>query len=108
MLPLVDKKDLFHKVRRGLGQTRSPLIFQNSSAGVGTLFLRTGCRGFIGPVPLPLWIRAIDYSVFQVITHKQQKSPGAFPGLIYFLGLLLDLPCRSSTLFLGLGVLSVK
>jgi hypothetical protein len=24
----------------------------------------TGCRGFSGPVPLPLWIRAFFYSFF--------------------------------------------
>jgi len=40
---------------------------ENTSAGVGTLkairlinqlFSLAGCRGFIGPVPPPLWIRA--------------------------------------------------
>jgi hypothetical protein len=40
-----------------------PLIFQKiTSAGIGTIFgevsVPKGCRGFIGPVPPPLWIRA--------------------------------------------------
>lgn len=46
---------------------RSSLIFQNAvrlsldaaSAGIGTLRFFSGCRGFIGPVPLPLWIRVV-------------------------------------------------
>src|SRR3972149_1279708 len=35
-----------------------PLIFQTRSAGFGTFRLRSGCRGFKGPVPPPLWISA--------------------------------------------------
>jgi len=49
---------------------RPPLIFQNSgdlavtpTAGIGTVPLQDGCRGFTGPVPPPLWIRVPGSSV---------------------------------------------
>jgi hypothetical protein len=45
------------------------LIFQ-ISAGVGTLF--TGCRGFIGPVPPPLWIRVWVLFRF-TFTHSSRR-----------------------------------
>ena len=44
---------------------KASLIFQISelftlfSAGISTLSYAHGCRGFIGPVPLPLWIRTV-------------------------------------------------
>ena len=82
-------------MRRGQKRVRSPLIFQIDAAGVGTLFIWTGCRGFTGPVPLPLWIRAILIMEGQAhlgVRHQTTcelpllfywKSPGAFPDFLY-------------------------
>jgi len=43
-----------------MGTLTSLLIFPNHRAGVGTCpptCNRGGCRGVIGPVPRPLWMR---------------------------------------------------
>jgi hypothetical protein len=32
-------------------------------AGIGTVLIRVRCRGFIGPVPLPLWIRNYGFPI---------------------------------------------
>jgi len=70
------KKNLPFQAERAIAQMHGcPLIFQNiddehqviTTAGIGTFrygcFSQTpsqGCRGFIGPVPPPLWIRVAD------------------------------------------------
>jgi hypothetical protein len=48
--------------------TGFPLIFQiYRSAGIGTIKAKlSGCRGFIGPVPPPLWIR-VPHGAIQLI-----------------------------------------
>jgi hypothetical protein len=65
----VVKKSLFR--RRGCRIVTLALIFQNIiSAGVGTEHRiriahdRSGCRGFIGPVPPPLWMSRLLILLF--------------------------------------------
>ena len=62
------------------GRSRS-LIFQNllpelapcwSSRSMCAIpLLRAGCRGIIGPVPPPLWIRVLLYSIVVSLYHSQ-------------------------------------
>jgi hypothetical protein len=71
---------LANKNPRVTGMSRSHIAFLSSSrsnphpgthaAGIGTIEY-PGCRGFIGPVPLPLWIRVMGYSIVRrVITGR--------------------------------------
>jgi len=61
------------------------LIFQNppGSAGVGTITgnsYLSGCRGFTGPVPPPLWIRtACNYPVQLLGWIIPQRQTGVKP-----------------------------
>jgi hypothetical protein len=56
-----------------------PLIFQNFNltelAPVGSAFTLSGCRGFSGPIPPPLWIRApfkafLDFSSALITSYR--------------------------------------
>jgi len=61
-------------MKRSCIRSSRPLIFQNVLLPELAPWLAPGCRGFTGPVPLPLWIRA-----YRMLFSCRYEGPYLFP-----------------------------
>ena len=64
--PVLDNKKTLHNERACIS-----LIFQAQPTGISTVsstHMDNGCRGFIGPVPPPLWMSS--YFVVRSVEHE--------------------------------------